>query len=201
MPYLVGIAGGSCSGKTVITTHAAALLSPGVSILTLDSYYRDNAELSLEARARINYDEAHAFEVDLACAHLDELLAGRSIRPPRYCYESHSRVGVQDEVPAGDGVLLLEGILVLAIEELRARLHKRVFIDCPRETRLARRVARDTASRGRSAASITEQFARDVDPMHELWVEPSAEHAELLLDGCAPITASAQRLVQAIQDR
>jgi len=178
---VVGIAGGSGSGKsTVVDALIEGLAPEPVARLSHDRYYRDLTGLSAEARSRENFDHPAALETALLVRHLDELRAGRAVAPPSYDFARHvRRPGVEEVHPAR--LVIVEGVLVLAEPELRARMDLRVFVDADADLRLARRLARDRAERGRSTASILEQYEATVRPMHLAFVEPSRHHAHLVL--------------------
>lgn len=180
-PFVVGIAGGSGSGKsTVVAALVDGLAPEPVVHLPHDRYYRDLSGLPREARARENFDHPDALETSLLVRHLDELRAGRPVVPPSYDFTRHARRTGSDVVgPAR--LIVVEGVLVLAEPDLRERMDLRVFVDADADLRLARRLARDRAERGRSTASILEQYEATVRPMHLAFVEPSRHHAHLIL--------------------
>lgn len=180
-PLVVGIAGGSGSGKsTVVDALLEGLAPEPVARLSHDRYYRDLTGLSAEARARENFDHPDALETSLLVRHLDQLREGRAVVPPSYDFARHiRRVGVDVIQPAR--LVIVEGVLVLADPELRERMDLRVFVDADADLRLARRLARDRTERGRSTASILEQYEATVRPMHLAFVEPSRHHAHIVL--------------------
>ena len=197
-PFLIGLAGGSCSGKGHISQALAESLGEDVLVLALDDYYRDRADLSLQERAGLNYDEPEAFDAALLCSQLDALARGKSVQLPSYDFAQHRRSAMQRHARARP-CILLEGIMVLAIRELRERCQLRIFVEAPESLRLARRVARDVRERGRLADAVREQFVQHVAPMHERWVAPSARHADLLLDGREPVGVSLTRIRAAFE--
>lgn len=180
-PLVVGIAGGSGSGKsTVVEALVDGLAPEPVVHLAHDRYYRDLTDLPPEARARENFDHPDALETSLLVQHLDRLRGGASVVPPGYDFATHSRLPGSEAVgPAR--LVVVEGVLILAEPELRQRMDLRVFVDADADLRLARRLARDRAERGRSTASILEQYEATVRPMHLAFVEPSRHHAHLVL--------------------
>jgi uridine kinase len=180
-PLVVGIAGGSGSGKsTVVDALVEGLAPEPIAHLPHDRYYRDLTGLPAEDRARENFDHPDALETSLLVRHLDQLRDGRAVVPPSYDFGRHlRRVGVDVVGPAR--LVIVEGVLVLAEPELRERMDLRVFVDADADLRLARRLARDRAERGRSTASILEQYEATVRPMHLAFVEPSRHHAHLIL--------------------
>jgi uridine kinase len=180
-PVVIGIAGGSGSGKTTVALRLAdRFAGKSVVILHHDSYYRDRPELSLDDRAALNYDHPDAFENELLVRHLVELRAGRAVRVPVYDYETHRR----REAAAATGpasLVLVEGIQVLTIEELRALMDIKLFVDAEADERLVRRLLRDIHERGRSVHSVLQQYQDTVRPMHLQFVEPSKRHADVII--------------------
>jgi uridine kinase len=180
-PFVLGIAGGSGSGKTTIARSVLEALPRGVSVLIeQDHYYRAQPHRALEDRERVNYDHPDALELDLLCAHLDALRTGQAITRPTYDFSVHDRApdGVRVEPAA---VVIVEGILVLADERLRARFDAKVYVDTDPDIRLMRRVRRDLEQRGRSFAQIRKQYYESVRPMHLAFVEPSKRFADVVV--------------------
>ncbi len=180
-PFVLGIAGGSGSGKTTIARAILEALPPGAGILIeQDHYYRAQPHLPLEERERVNYDHPDALEMDLLCEHLDALRAGKPIVRPTYDFAVHDRApeGVRLE-PAP--LVVVEGILVLADQRLRARLDAKIYVDTDADIRLMRRVRRDLEHRGRTFAQIRKQYYETVRPMHLAFVEPSKRFADLII--------------------
>ena len=179
--FVVGIAGGTGSGKTTVASRMVESLPPGASVLIEhDGYYRDRSAMSPAERASINYDHPDAMETELLVAHLDELRAGRTVQVPQYDFRQHVRKPEARSVPAAP-VIVVEGILVLADERLRARMDLRVFVDTDADIRLMRRIARDMEERGRTFPQISEQYYRSVRPMHLEFVEPSKRWADVIV--------------------
>ncbi len=180
-PMLVGIAGGSGSGKSSLARAMAVTLGDErVAFLSHDAYYRDRSRLSAAARARVDYDVPEAFDQDLFLAHLAALRAGVAIQPPLYCFETHCRIG--DDAPVEPlPIVLVDGILLLWDPNVRAALDLSIFLDVPERVRLERRLARDVGERGRSTASVLAQFDATVRPAHAAYVEPTRVLADLVL--------------------
>jgi uridine kinase len=180
-PVVIGIAGGSGSGKTTVALRLAdQFRARRVVILHHDSYYRDRTDLPLAERERLNYDHPDAFENELLAEHLETLRGGGSVEVPVYNYESHERE--RRTVPAGPAsIVVLEGIQVLTLRELRAQMDIKLFVDCAADERLMRRLLRDIHERGRSVHSILEQYEKTVRPMHQQFVEPSKRHADIII--------------------
>jgi uridine kinase len=180
-PLVLGIAGGSGSGKSTVSRAILKALPEGAGvILEQDHYYRPQAHLSPPERERVNYDHPDALEIDLLIRHLDELRSGRAVDRPSYDFGRHDRapVGVRVE-PAR--VVLVEGILVLAEERLRGRFDVKLFVDTDADIRLMRRIRRDLEQRGRTFAQIRKQYYETVRPMHLAFVEPSKRFADLII--------------------
>ena len=182
-PIVIGIAGGSGSGKTTVALRVAEpFASRGVVILHHDSYYRNRTDLSLEERRHLNYDHPDSFENELLVEHLRILRAGGRIEQPIYSYERHARE--ERTLPVGPAnVIFVEGIQVLAISELRALMDIKLYVDCDADERLVRRILRDIHERGRSVHSVLEQYQETVRPMQLQFVEPSKRYADLVIPG------------------
>jgi len=186
-PLVIGVAGGSGSGKT--TVARAVFENVGADVVSLiqhDAYYRDNANMELEQRREINYDHPDSLETELLIHHLTELRAGRPVEVPVYDFSLHTRTPDTMHVAAED-VVLVEGILVLAEPELRKLMDLRIYIDTDSDLRFIRRLRRDIEERGRTVVSVTEQYLGTVRPMHLQFVEPSKRYADIIVpDGYNP---------------
>jgi uridine kinase len=180
-PVIIGIAGGTGSGKTTVA-HRVREAAPGktIRIIHHDSYYHDNSHLPLEERARINYDHPAAFETELLVAHLAALRRGEAVDAPVYDYATHCRRPATVRVEPAD-ILFVEGILVLEDARLREQMDIRIYVDVDADERFIRRLQRDTLDRGRSVDSVVEQYLRVVRPMHQQFVEPSKRHAHIII--------------------
>ena len=180
-PFVLGIAGGSGSGKTTISRAILDALPPGAGILLeQDHYYRAQPHLPLEERERVNYDHPDAIEMDLLLGHLDALRSGQPIVRPIYDFAVHDR-SPQGLPLAPAPVVVVEGILVLADERLRQRFDAKVFVDTDADIRLMRRIRRDLEHRGRTFAQVRKQYYETVRPMHLAFVEPSKRFADVIL--------------------
>ena len=180
-PLVVGIAGGTGSGKTTVAHKLAAAMPIGRCItIEHDAYYRDQSHLTPVERARINYDHPASLESDLLAAHLGELRAGRPVDVPIYDFANHTRrVETRKIVPAR--VIIVEGILVFTEPALREQLDIKIFVDTDSDIRLIRRIRRDLEQRGRTFQSVRDQYYATVRPMHIEHVEPSKRWADLIV--------------------
>jgi uridine kinase len=200
-PMLVGLAGGSGSGKSTLAGALAAALAPQpVSRLCHDAYYRDRSALAAAERAAVNYDVPDAFDQELFLAHLAALRAGRPVRPPRYCFATHCRLG-DDERVAPATVVVVEGILLLWDPRVRAALDLSIFLDAPEPVRFERRLARDVAERGRTPTSVLAQLEATVRDAHAAYVEPTRALADLVLSGVGGQGAMAEIAAALVLDR
>jgi len=181
-PRLVlGIAGGSGSGKSTIARAIFDAVPRGEAVLIeQDNYYRAQSHLSFTERERVNYDHPDALEIELLCAHLDGLRRGESIERPTYDFSIHDRAAVAEHVPPAP-VVVVEGILVLADERLRERLDVKIYVDTDPDIRLMRRIRRDLEHRGRSFPQVRKQYYETVRPMHLAFVEPSKRFADVIV--------------------
>jgi uridine kinase len=181
MSIVIGIAGGSGSGKTTVQRRVMERFGPRrIALLDHDAYYRDLDHLEPPQRARFNFDHPDALETDLMVRHLDDLIAGRAIEKPTYSFETHSRLAETMRIDPRP-VILVEGILVLAEPALRERMDVKIYVDAPDDVRLMRRIERDLHERGRSIDSVLDQYRRTVRPMHLEFVEPSKRHADVII--------------------
>ena len=180
-PLVIGLAGGTGSGKTTVAEAIVDAAGAGnVTILPQDAYYLAQADIPPAARAMINYDEPTAFDNDLLVEHVDALVQGRPVERPVYDFERDDRSSeTVTLLPAP--VLVVEGILVLHEPTLRERFTLKVFVDAPPDERFIRRLERDVRERGRRAESVIAQYRRTVKPMHDLFVEPTKQHADLIV--------------------
>jgi uridine kinase len=180
-PVILGVAGGSGSGKsTVVREVVRALGDDTASVLRHDWYYRDLAHLPLADRVGVNFDHPDSLETELLRSHLQQLLAGVAIQAPVYDFSSHTRASGTVWVEP-TRLIVLDGILVLAHAELRELMDLAVFLDTEPDVRLIRRIRRDTQNRGRTAESVVGQYEKTVRPMHLEFVEPSRRHADLTI--------------------
>lgn len=178
---IIGIAGGSGSGKTTLTNRLWKQFGPDeVSVINHDSYYKRHDELPYEERCKLNYDHPDSFDNALLVEHLQELRAGRPVEVPVYDYTIHNRSGKTVTVyPAP--VIIVEGILIFAHQELCDLMDMKVYVDTDADVRILRRLMRDVKQRGRTLDSVVEQYLTTVKPMHEQFVEPSKRKADLIV--------------------
>ena len=177
---VIGIAGGTGSGKTTLMKNIISRFGEVVTVLSHDNYYKRRDELTYEERSKINYDEPAAFDTSLMVYHLDQLRHGFAIECPGYDFTQHNR---SDEtiriVPKK--VIIVEGILIFENQELRDLMDIKIFVDTDADIRLCRRIKRDENKRVRSLESVLDQYQTTVKPMHEKYVEPSKKHANLVV--------------------
>jgi len=180
-PLIIGVAGGTGSGKTTIAHHIVdSIGSERVALIQHDSYYKDQSHLLPEERARVNYDHPDSLDNDLLYRHLQELNAGRAVDTPCYDFKTHSRSsGTVHILPYP--VIVVEGILVFYDERLRRMMGLKVFVDTDADLRFIRRLSRDVAERGRSVDSVIEQYLSTVRLMHQEFIEPTKRHADLII--------------------
>jgi uridine kinase len=180
-PVLIGIAGGTGSGKTTIAqTIFDRVGRERIEWISHDAYYRDFSHLPPAERRKINFDHPHSLETALLVEHLDRLIEGEVVRIPVYDFASHTRLPDTREIQPKK-VIIVEGILVLAEPEIRRRIHMKLFVDTPSDIRFLRRLRRDLEARGRSVESVIDQYLTTVRPMHEEFVEPSKRCADLII--------------------
>lgn len=180
-PLVIGIAGGSGSGKTTVSKEISKRLpADRVLILTEDAYYNDNSALSMDERKKINYDHPNAYDTDLLIEQLQDLLDGKAIEMPTYNFNILSRAKDTIHVEPAD-IIILEGILVLASEELRKFMDIKLFVDADDDIRFIRRLQRDTQERGRSIDWIISQYLATVKPSYNQFVEPSKKYADIII--------------------
>lgn len=178
---VVGIAGGTGSGKTTVVRKIIERLPPdSVAVLPQDSYYKDNSHLPLEERQKINFDHPNAIEFELLLRHLRMLKDGYHIQMPIYSYITCTRAAETIEV-APKEVIIVEGILILSNEELRNELDIKVFVDAPADDRLIRVIKRDILERGRNVDTVLKRYLETVKPMHDIFIEPSKRFADLII--------------------
>ena len=177
---LIGIAGGTGSGKTTLTQHLKDHFGDNVTVIKHDNYYKRQEGKTLEERALVNYDHPSAFDTDLLIEHLKELLAGHSIQCPVYSYADHNRTDETITIHPAK-VIIVEGILIFQSPALRDLFDIKIFVEADADVRILRRVQRDVEERGRTLQSVVNQYLTTVKPMHEQFVEPSRKYADIVV--------------------
>ena len=181
-PILIGLAGGSASGKTSIAQILYNTFKPtnSVTIIREDDYYKDQSHLTFEERKKTNYDHPFAFDHMLMTRQLDELIAGYSISKPTYDYTMHNRSDITERIEPSD-VIIIEGLFVLEEKEIRDKLDIKVFVDTAADIRFIRRLIRDVKERGRDLDNVVEQYTTTVRVMHDDFVEPPKKYADIII--------------------
>lgn len=180
-PIIIGVAGGSGSGKTTVVKEIIQGLGPDqVTVIHHDSYYRDRQDVPLAERANLNYDHPDALETSLLVQHISELRQGRAVQVPVYDFTRHERTA-ETRTALSKKVVIVDGILILWDPELRRMMDIKIFVDADADIRLIRRLQRDVQERGRSAESVIQQYMETVRPMHLEFVEPSKRYADLII--------------------
>ena len=182
MAKILGIAGGTASGKTTVAKKLKELAQPygKVSMLRLDDYYKDMAHLSLEERKQINFDHPDSYDFDLILQHIEDLLNGKSIEKPIYDFVLSVRTKETELVEPSD-VIIIEGIMIFTDERLRKLFDMKIYVDTPDDIRFIRRLKRDIRDRGRTVESVVNQYLTTVRPMHHSFVEPSKRYADIII--------------------
>ena len=177
---IIGIAGGTGSGKTTLTLRLKERFGDDVSILYHDNYYKSHSDMPYEARTKLNYDHPDAFDTPRMIADLEALRRGEAIQSPTYDYTIHDRARETVEVRPTK-VVVVEGILIFENRTLRDLMDIKIFVDTDADVRILRRITRDVKERGRSLESVVEQYLTTVKPMHEQFVEPSKRYADVII--------------------
>ena len=177
---VIGIAGGTGSGKTTLMKNLIREFSDAVTVLSHDNYYKRHDDMTYEERCGLNYDEPAALETDLMARHLDILRRGDAIDCPVYDFTVHNRSNDTIRITP-EKVIIVEGILIFENKELRELMDIKVFVDTDADVRLCRRILRDVEERGRTLESVVTQYQTTVKPMHEMYVEPSKKFADIII--------------------
>lgn len=178
---IIGIAGGSGSGKSTFTNRVKKYFGDDVTVIYHDNYYRRQDGIPFEKRVKVNYDHPDSLETDLLVEHLKKLKAGESIECPIYDYNQHNRSAEVVKIDPKP-VILVEGILLLADERIRNLLDIKVYVEADADERILRRILRDVEERGRDLHGIIEQYLETVKPMHYLYVEPTRAKADIVIN-------------------
>ena len=177
---IIGIAGGTASGKTTVAQKIKEVFGSNVELVSHDYYYLPHNDMTYEERTKINYDHPNAFETDRLIGDIRDLKAGKAVDVPVYDFTIHNRVDDTVRVEP-KRVIIVEGILVFENEELRSLMDIKIFVDTDSDERLARRILRDVKERGRSLDSVLTQYTTTVKPMHDQFVEPSKRYADIII--------------------
>ena len=195
---VIGIAGGTGSGKTTLTEKLKERFADDVSVLYHDNYYKKHVGMTYEERSKLNYDHPDAFDTDLMVRDLNALRQGEAIHCPVYDYTIHNRSDQTIEVKP-TRVIIVEGILIFADPALRDLMDIKVFVDTDADVRILRRVMRDVKDRGRTLDSVVNQYLTTVKPMHEAFVEPSKKYADIIVPQGGHNTVALEMLIERIR--
>jgi uridine kinase len=200
-PLIIGIAGGSGSGKSTVARNVAeALTTPSVAFIDMDAYYKNFTSLPLDERRKVNWDHPDAFDYDLLCSHLEALSKRKAIDKPEYDFVTHLRREERTRVEPAD-VIVIDGILLFVDDRVRDLCDVKVFVDADADIRLIRRIERDTHVRGRPLDEIIEQYLSTVQPMHLEFVEPSKRYADVIVPRGGHNAIAIEMIVAKIQRR
>jgi uridine kinase len=198
-PYLVGIAGSSCSGKSFLARNLKDKFEDkGALVISCDSYYRDLSTLSPAERATRNFDDPDAIEWELLVRHLEMLSDGKEVLLPVYDFSSHTRADLEIRVSPG-GLIIIEGLFVLYWMEIRRLLNVKIFVNLSESHSLSRRLERDVRDRGRTHESVITQYDRTVRPMMNKYVLPTRAFADILVNGADPVENSTAKIMEYIR--
>ncbi len=180
-PIVIGIAGGTCSGKSSIAKILVEDLdNETITIIKEDDYYKDQSHLPMEERVKTNYDHPLAFDFDLMTQHIRDLIDRKTIEKPTYDYTVHNRSGITEIVHPSD-IIVIEGLFALYNKEIRNLEDIKIFVDTPADERFIRRLQRDVIERARTVESITNQYLTTVKPMHDQFIEPTKQYADVII--------------------
>ena len=178
---VIGIAGGSGSGKTTVVNAITNQLKEKVVVIPQDSYYNDSSHLPMEERQKINFDHPDAIDWDLLCDQLSQLKQGKSIEQPIYSYITCSRSKTETVTVKPAEVIIVEGILIFTCKKLRKQLDIKIFVDADDDDRLMRIITRDNLERGRNVEAVVDHYSKTVKPMHLQFIEPSKRYADIII--------------------
>jgi uridine kinase len=200
-PLIIGIAGGTGSGKTTVARKIAnALPDASVAFLDMDGYYRDFSHLPMEERRKINWDHPETFDLELFASHLERLARGEPVEKPVYDFATHVRSSRTERITPAD-VVVVDGILLFADERIRALFDVKVFVDADPDIRLVRRIQRDMSERDRPLEEILQQYLTTVRPMHQQFVEPGKRYADIIVPRGGQNVVAIEMILTLIQRR
>lgn len=199
-PLIIGIAGGTGSGKSTVAMRIAEAMPGSVAFIDMDAYYRNFANLTLDERRKVNWDHPDAFDLDLMVSHLDHLANRVPIDKPVYDFVRHLRANEVVPIAPAD-VVVIDGILLFVDERVRSRCDVKVFVDTDADERLIRRIRRDMKVRGRPLEEILDQYLTTVQPMHLQFVEPSKRYADLVVPRGGHNTVAIDLIIATIRRR
>ena len=200
-PLIIGIAGGTGSGKTTVARKIAnALPDASVAFLDMDGYYRDFAHLPMYERRKINWDHPETFDLELFASHLERLARGEPVEKPVYDFATHIRSPRTERITSAD-VVVVDGILLFADERVRALFDVKVFVDADPDIRLVRRIQRDMSERDRPLEEILQQYLTTVRPMHQQFVEPGKRYADIIVPRGGQNVVAIEMILTLIQRR
>lgn len=195
---VIGIAGGTGSGKTTITKKLLSRFGGNVSVIYHDNYYKAHHEMPYEERCKINYDHPDAFDTDLLIEAVRELKRGHSVVCPVYDYTIHDRSDKVTVVQPAK-VIVVEGILIFQCRELCEEMDIKIYVDTDADVRILRRIVRDVRDRGRSLESVVDQYLTTVKPMHEQFVEPSKRNADIIIPEGGHNTVALEMVIERVK--
>lgn len=198
-PVVIGLAGGTGSGKTTLAQNIREALFDDAVILSHDYYYKPNDEMTYEQRCKLNYDHPNAFDTELMISDLTKLRGGQAIEHPVYSFSIHTRLPERKQMNPAK-VIIVEGILVLENERLRELMDMKVFVDTDADVRILRRLLRDVKERGRDLNSVVMQYLETVKPMHDRFVEPSKRYADIIVPEGGMNAVAAGMLISRIKE-
>lgn len=194
-PFIIGIAGGTGSGKTTLSKRLQATLGLKVALIEQDCYYKDLSHLPIHEREKTNFDHPNSIDFDRLYEDVSNLKQGNTIKKPLYSFKTHCREEGSVALSSGD-VVIVEGILILSDERLRNLFDLKIYVEAQDDVRILRRIERDITERGRDIRSVIEQYLTTVKPMHKLFVEPSIDYADVIIPGESD-TSSVVKLILA----
>lgn len=199
-PLVIGIAGGTGSGKTTLARKIQASLAPNVVLIEQDCYYKDLSDLPFEERAEINFDHPDSIDFECFCKDILALKQGQSIQKPIYSFTTHTRLGESLEVLSAD-IIIVEGILIFTHEKMRDLLDVKIYVQTDDDVRILRRIQRDIKERGRDFESVNHQYLATVKPMHHQFVESHKHYADVIIPGHADTSTAANLILNALRSR